>query len=132
MPAPRRYSATGRGAWRPGVSTRCSWPWPTSTVPTTSSGWRRSPPDLLELGAGQPEHAPGHDQLLDLLGALEDVEDLGVTRPLLEQLALGVPDRARELHARQRDVGADPARLRLGHRGLEGVRPAVVRHPRRL
>ena len=50
---------------------------------------------LLELGAGQAEHPAGHDQLLDLLGALEDVEDLGVAGPLLEQLGLAVAERAR-------------------------------------
>jgi hypothetical protein len=37
---------------------------------------------------------PRDDQLLDLLGALEDVEDLGVARPLLEQLGLAVADAA--------------------------------------
>ena len=33
---------------------------------------------LLQLGGGQVQLAAGDDQLLDLLGALEDVEDLGV------------------------------------------------------
>ena len=57
----------------------------------------------------------------------------GVATPLLEQLELlAVADRPAPLDAAQRDVGADPARLRLGHRRLERVRLPVVRHPRGL
>ena len=49
-------------------------------------------PELLQLGRRLAEQLPRDDQLLDLLGALEDVEDLDVARPLLEQLALAVAD----------------------------------------
>ncbi|MET8649641.1 hypothetical protein [Nocardia aurea] len=31
---------------------------------------------LFQLGTGLPEYPASHDQLLDLLGAFEDVEDL--------------------------------------------------------
>jgi hypothetical protein len=31
---------------------------------------------LFQLGAGLSEHPASHDQLLDLLGAFEDVQDL--------------------------------------------------------
>jgi len=31
---------------------------------------------LFQFRGGQPEHPAGDDELLDLLGALEDVEDL--------------------------------------------------------
>src|SRR5690606_40042988 len=37
---------------------------------------------LLQLGAGLVQHPASHDELLDLLGALEDVEDLRVAAPL--------------------------------------------------
>src|SRR4051794_18541835 len=84
---------------------------------------------LLELGAGLPEQSAGHDQLLDLLGALEDVEDLRVARPLLQQRVLAVAHAARELDALERDLAARAACLRLGHRRLERVRLAVVGHP---
>src|SRR5690349_19472731 len=84
---------------------------------------------LLELRAGLPQQSASHDQLLDLLGALEDVEDLRVARPLLEQLVLAVPDAPGQLHAPERDLAARPARLRLGHRRLQRVRLAVVGHP---
>ena len=58
---------------------------------------------FLRVLAEQP---PRDDQHLDLLRALEDVEDLRVARPLLEQLALAVAERAAQLHAAQRDVVA--------------------------
>ena len=60
------------------------------------------------------------------------VEYFGVAGPLLQQLVLAVADAAGQLDAPQRDVGADPTGLRLGHRGLQRVRLAVVGHPRRL
>ena len=49
------------------------------------------------------EEAARDDQQLDLLRALEDVEDLRVARPLLEQLALAVAEGAAQLDAAQRD-----------------------------
>ena len=54
---------------------------------------------LLQLGRGLAEQPAGDDQLLDLLGALEDVEDLRVARPLLQQLVLAVADAAGQLDA---------------------------------
>src|SRR4051794_24698206 len=82
------------------------------SVPTSPRRRRNFMPPacgLLQLGARQPQHPARDDQLLDLLGALEDVEDLRVTRPLLEQLGLAVAHRAAQLDARQSDVRADPA-----------------------
>ena len=87
---------------------------------------------LLQLGGGESEQPSGDDQLLDLLGALEDVEDLGVAAPLLEQLGLAVAEGAGQLDAAQRDVVAQAAGLGLGHRGLHRVGLAVVGHPRGL
>ena len=60
---------------------------------------RRAADPLLQLGARQPQDPAGDDQLLDLLGALEDVEDLGVAGPLLQQLGLAVADGAAQLDA---------------------------------
>src|SRR3974390_2075822 len=81
-----------------------------------------------QLPARLAQEAPRDDQHLDLLGALGDVEDLGVARPLLEQLGLAVADRAAELDAPERDLGDDAAGLGLGHRGLGRIGDAVVRH----
>jgi hypothetical protein len=39
----------------------------------------------LELSRGLSQDPPGDDELLDLLGAFEDVENLGVPGPLLQQ-----------------------------------------------
>ena len=47
-----------------------------------------------QLRRGLAEQLPRDDQQLDLLGALEDVEDLRVARPLLEQQLLAVAERA--------------------------------------
>src|SRR3954451_21423480 len=87
---------------------------------------------LLELCGGLFQQLARDDEQLDLLRALEDVEDLRVARPLLEQLGLAVPARADQRDAAQADVGRRAARLRLGHRGLQRVRLAVVGHPARL
>src|SRR5947209_18884504 len=69
------------------------------------------PDELLQLAAGLAQQQPGHDQQLNLLGALEDVEDLDVTGPLLQQLALAVAERPGQRHAAQRDVGPGPPGL---------------------
>ncbi|COW60174.1 Uncharacterised protein [Mycobacterium tuberculosis] len=42
-------------------------------------------PRLFELGRRQAQQSACDHQLLDLLGALEDVQDLGVAGPLLQQ-----------------------------------------------
>src|SRR5207237_8352396 len=44
------------------------------------------------------EDAPRDDQLVDLLRALEDVVDLGVAHPLLEEKLARVAERAQDLH----------------------------------
>ena len=93
--AARPLRRAGRPRRRHRVPRRC----PTSTDPTTWAGSPACSPELLQLGAGQAEHPARHDQLLDLLGALEDVEDLGVAGPLLQQLGLAVAERARQLDA---------------------------------
>src|ERR1700679_4064747 len=83
---------------------------------------------LAQFGGGLAEQQPCDDQQLDLLGALEDVEDLGVARPLLEQAALALAEAAAELDAAERDVDAGAPGLGLGHRGLQRVGLAVVGH----
>src|SRR4029077_3853707 len=83
-------------------------------------------PDLLELRRALVQDATRDHQQLDLLRALEDVEDLRVARPLLEQLGLAVAKAAAQLHAAQRDRVADAPGFRLAHAGLERVRLAVV------
>src|SRR5262245_47026346 len=57
---------------------------------------------LLQLGAALVEDAARDDQLLDLLRALEDVQDLRVTAPFLQQLGLAVAQAAAQLDAAQR------------------------------
>src|SRR5580692_3227543 len=76
---------------------------------------------LAEFARVLAEELAGDDQELDLLGALEDVEDLRVAGPLLEQLGLAEADGAAELDAAEGDVDARAPRLRLRHRGLEAV-----------
>src|SRR4051794_13038429 len=111
----------------PPPSTRCAAGSP-SRMRTARAPRPRWPP-LSELGRALAEQLAGDDQQLDLLRALEDVEDLGVARPLLEQVALAVADAAAELDAAERDLDAGPPGLRLRHRGLQRVRLAVVGHP---
>jgi hypothetical protein len=55
---------------------------------TSKARLRRS----LELRARLPQQPAGDDELLDLLGALEDVHDLGVSGPLLQQFVFCVAD----------------------------------------
>jgi hypothetical protein len=85
-----------------------------------------------ELGRRLAEQPAGDDQQLDLLGALEDVEDLGVAGPLLEQLGLAVADRAAQLDAAQRDVDAVRPALALAIEASSELGLPVVGHPRRL
>ena len=56
---------------------------------------------------------PRHDQQLDLLCALEDVEDLDIARPLLEQFALAVPDAAAQLTWATVDLAAAVRKKRV-------------------
>src|ERR1700760_4589083 len=111
----------------------------TPPVPGPGSTARRYPraaPDvkraLFELGGRLAQQLTGDDEQLDLLGALEQVEDLGVAGPLLHELALAEAGGAAQGHAAQGDVGPHPARLGLGHRRLQRVGLLVVGHPRRL
>ena len=50
----------------------------------------RRPRSLLELGRRQAQQSTRHHQLLNLLGALEDVQDLGVASPFLQHRLLGI------------------------------------------
>src|SRR3954452_705420 len=112
---------TGRGAVRPGIGSYGCHTWRRSDSSSAAQSVMRPltvPRALLQLGRRLLEQLAGDDQQLDLLGALEDVEDLGVARPLLEQLRLGVAGRAAQRDAPQRDVGAGAPGLRLGHRGV--------------
>src|SRR4051812_17175349 len=68
----------------------------------------------LQLRGGLPKQATGDDELLDLLGALEDVHDLGVSGPLLQQVVFRVADAAAQFHAAQRDRRGAAACLGLG------------------
>src|SRR5690606_27907469 len=71
---------------------------------------------LLQFLARLAQQPAGDDELLDLLRAFEDVQDLRVTRPLLQQRLLGVAEGAGELDAFERDVHDRATRLGLGHR----------------
>lgn len=39
---------------------------------------------LLQFGRRQPQQAPGDNQLLNLLCAFEDIQNLGITGPLFQ------------------------------------------------
>ena len=89
------------------TSTTTTGPTPPSAKQHPSPGWTtwlgitasRERASLLQLGGGEAEQAPRDHEQLDLLGALEDVEDLGVPGPLLEELALGSSRSAGQLDA---------------------------------
>src|SRR3954454_22717283 len=132
----RRCALSKNGRWLPArqASIESSSPSLPSGYGRALEGSARADPSarLPEFRGSLLQQLSRHDQQLELLGALEDVEDLRVPRPLLEQLVLAVPDAAAQLHAAERDVDAGAARLRLGHRGLQRVGLAVVGHPGRL
>src|SRR6478752_7210167 len=80
---------------------------------------------LLQLCRRLSEQTARDDQRLDLLRALEDVEDLRVACPLLQQRALRVPQRAGEFDGLEGDGGAGPACLRFRHGRFERIRLLV-------
>ena len=77
---------------------------------------------LLDAEAGD---GPGDDELLDLLGALEDVEDLGVAVPALDGVLAGVAVAAEDLDGPLGDPHGGAAGLELGLRAL-GVHVLAV------
>src|SRR4051794_31304751 len=97
---PDRYFCTSIGSFAmvdPPADGLFGWvssPYP-EHFPRRTSGLRRdldaSPRARVSAEAGplldpQAGDGPGDHQLLDLLGALEDVEDLGVTVPALDRI----------------------------------------------
>src|SRR4029450_1463350 len=106
--------------------------WPPANVPNTGSPayWLTASPNaLVQLFAGVSKNAPCHDHQVDLLCALEDVVDLRVTHPLLEQELARIPERAEDL---DRFLGAlrhRQAGLGLAHRCFQVVVHATVHHP---
>src|SRR4051812_32863505 len=86
-------------------------------------------PQSAELRRRESEQLARHHEQLNLLGALEDVEDLRVAGPLLKQFGLAIARGAAELDRPERDVYAGASGLRLCHRCLERIGLAVVRHP---
>ena len=85
-----------------------------------------------EIRGGLVQEQAGDDQLLDLLGALEDVEDLCVPCPLFEQFRLVVAHRTAELDAPKGNVRARAALdltrelLEQAGVGIDYDRPAVT------
>src|SRR5690606_15952301 len=87
---------------------------------------------LLQFTGCLVQQAPGNDQQLNLLGALENVEDLGVTGPFFQKLGFAIAHGGRQFDTFQCNSGCGAAGLGLGHGGLDGIGLAVVRHPGRL
>ena len=127
-----RLGPTRRPAARPVVE-RCR-------IAEQPPDHRRVAPDRVgqrshgsgEVDTLRGEQVAGDDQALDLLGPLEDVENLGVACPLLNQLGLAVAQRAGELDAAKRHLVAHSTGLGLGHRRFHRVGLAVVSEPGRL
>src|SRR5690554_5126297 len=90
------------------------------------------PRGSAQLARAQPEQTARDDEELDLLRPLEDIEDLRVSSPLLEEIVLGVAGGAAELDAAEGDLRPGASGLRLRHRGLDRVGATVVGHPSRL
>src|SRR5687768_9331577 len=66
---------------------------------------------LLDAEAGD---GPGDDELLDLLGAFEDVHDLGVAVPALDGVLAGVAVAAEDLDGPLGDPHGGAAGVELG------------------
>src|SRR5216683_5336489 len=73
----------------------------------------------IQLFAAIAQDAPSDNHQIDLLGTLEDVIDLGVAHPLLNQFPARVADRPQQLDCLLGDERDHLAGLSLGHRGLE-------------
>src|SRR2546428_6020377 len=93
--------------------------------PPTSAG-------VFQSANLQARDSAGDHQLLDLLGALEEVVDLGVAVPALDREVADVAVAAEDLNGPLGDPDRRPARLELAHRAfgvLETV--AVAGEPQR-
>src|SRR5437667_1469875 len=77
-----------------------------------------SPPRGLRSLNMQARYGSADHQLLDLLGALEDVVDLGVPVPALDREFADVAVAAEDLDGALGGPHRDPACLELGHRAL--------------
>src|SRR6266851_5450068 len=85
----------------------------------------------VQLLAAVVEDAAGHDEQIYLLSALEDIVDLRVAHPLLDQCLARVTKRTEQLDRLLRDLRDRLAGLRLGHRSFEVITHPHVEHPRR-
>src|SRR5690606_18264078 len=125
MAAPARRATRGscpRAA--PGGSRRAGPP-TTTIFPAVGDGGRRT------LADGQAGDRAADDEALDLGGALEDGEDLGVAVEALDRVVAGVAGAAEDLDGLFGDPDGGLAGDELAHRALglaEG--PAVAGHPR--
>src|SRR3954469_8814550 len=83
------------------------------------------------LGDVPSADGAGDDELLDLLGALEDVVDLRVAVHALHRVLAGVAGATEDLDGPLGGPHRDAAGLELGHRALAGLeRHTVATHPR--
>src|SRR5882757_8052866 len=78
-------------------------------------------PGDLALDQGAADHEP-----LDLVGALEDLHDLGLAHVPLGREVAGVAVAAEYLHGVRRDPHRGVRRHQLGHAGLLAVGPAGI------
>src|SRR5690349_21824563 len=109
-----------------------------SDLPTATSAKRPAP---MEAGLSQEETAgqlldaetadgPGDDELLDLLGAFEDVHDLGVAVPALDGVLAGVAVATEDLDGPLGDPDRRAAGVELGLAALGVLVLAVAGEPR--
>src|SRR4029453_15813500 len=89
-------------------------------------------PGSSSLTDVHPGDRPGHDEALDLAGALEDRVNLGVAVPPLHRVLAQEAGTAEQLHRPLGHRDRDLAGLELAHRALAGLElPVVAPHPGR-
>src|SRR6185437_16213722 len=104
---------------------RCS-AWPTAARMSSNRTGNRQDGQPGQLHPSALEQLAGHDQALDLVGALVDLGDLGVAHHPLDRVVLDVPVAAEQLDRIGGDVHGHVGREALGRRGEEGQVAAAV------
>src|SRR5208337_2977302 len=99
------------------------------TIPAALAFSRRT--ILVQFLAAVVQDSTRDNYHVDLLRTFEDVVDLGVAHPFLDQDFARVAQRPQQLYRLLRNLRDRQAGLRLRHRGLEAVALAGIEHPGR-